>query len=150
MGFSLGANFAIRIAAQFTRQGLNILRQVVSVSPVLNPDKATDRIDANPLILHYFLKKWRRSLLLKQSLFPDRYDFSALLKMKTLREMTAHLLKAYTNYSGTREYFKAYSIPPQLTEKIHLPLSIVTATDDPIIPSDDFQSLMPGKQTEVA
>ena len=95
------------------------------------------------------MKKWRRSRLLKQSLFPGRYDFSALLKMNTLREMTAYLLKAYTNYNGTREYFKAYSIAPQLTEKINLPISIVTAADDPIIPPDDFQSLILGKRTEI-
>jgi len=149
VGFSLGGNYAIRIAARFACQGLDILRRVVSISPVLNPDRATDKIDAHPLILHYFLKKWRRSLLLKQSLFPDRYDFSGLIKMGTLREMTAYLLKAYTSYSSTREYFNAYGIPPQLTEKITLPLTIVTAVDDPIIPSDDFQSLIPGEHTNI-
>ena len=150
VGFSLGGNFAIRIAAQYAQYGSEILSRVVSISPVLDPDKATDQIDANPLIKHYFLKKWRRSLLIKQDLFPERYEFSALLKMRTLREMTAHLLKTYTNYSGTREYFKAYSIPPELTEKINLPMSIVTATDDPIIPAEDFQNLVPGKQTKIS
>ncbi len=149
VGFSLGGNYAIRIAARFALQGLDILKQIISISPVLNPDKATDQIDANPLIRHYFLKKWRRSLVLKQKLYPDRYDFSKLLKMRTLREMTAYLLRIYTDYSGTREYFQAYGIPPDLTAKINRPLSIVTAADDPIIPSDDFRSLVPGKQTKI-
>jgi len=149
VGFSLGGNFAIRIAAQFARQGLDLLSRVISISPVLNPDKATDRIDANPLILSYFKKKWRRSLILKQSLYPERYDFSALLKLHSLREMTAYLLKAYTHYGDTHEYFKAYGIPPELTQTITLPMSIVTAADDPIIPSDDFGSLIPGEQTNI-
>ncbi len=149
VGFSLGGNFAIRIAAQFALQGLDILSRVVSISPVLNPDTATDKIDANPLILSYFKKKWCRSLIRKQSLYPDRYDFSMLLKMHSLREMTAHLLSAYTHYSGTHEYFKAYGIPSDLIQNIELPMSIVTAADDPIIPSDDFHNLVPGKQTSI-
>jgi predicted alpha/beta-fold hydrolase len=149
VGFSLGGNFAIRVAAQFALQGSDLLNRVVSISPVLNPDKATDKIDTNPIILGYFKKKWRRSLLLKQRLYPEYYDFSSLLKMHSLREMTAYLLKKYTHYTSTQEYFKAYSIPPELTQTIKLPMSIVTAADDPIIPPDDFRSLIPGEQTEI-
>ena len=127
VGFSLGGNFAIRIAARYAGQDNCKLCRVVSISPVLDPDKATDRIDGNPLILSYFLKKWRRSLILKQALYPDHYEFSDILKMKTLREMTARLLEKHTDYADTREYFQAYSIQPELTRQITLPLSILTA-----------------------
>ncbi len=96
VGFSLGGNFAIRIAAKYAGHDTCKLRRVVSISPVLDPDKATDMIDSNPLILSYFLKKWRRSLILKQSLYPDLYDFTDILKMESLREMTARLLEKYT------------------------------------------------------
>jgi alpha-beta hydrolase superfamily lysophospholipase len=57
---------------------INGLKQVIGISPVLDPDKATDRIDDSRLILKYFLKKWRRSLAVKQHLYPDRYDFSSI------------------------------------------------------------------------
>ena len=149
VGFSLGGNFAIRIAARYAGQGNCKLSRVVSISPVLDPDKATDRIDGNPLILRYFLKKWRRSLILKQTLYPDLYDFSDILKMKTLREMTARLLERHTDYADTHAYFKAYSIQPELTPQITLPLSILTAIDDPIIPIEEFQHLEPGSSTDV-
>ncbi len=59
VGFSLGGNFAIRIAAKYAAYDTCKLTRVVSISPVLDPDKATDRIDGNPWILHYFLKKWQ-------------------------------------------------------------------------------------------
>jgi hypothetical protein len=149
VGFSLGGNFAIRIAAGYAGQDDCSLCHVVSISPVLDPDKATDRIDDNPLILRYFLKKWRRSLNLKQALYPDYYDFSDILKMKTLREMTAQLLERYTDYAGTREYFQAYSIQPELTQQISLPLAILTAKDDPIIPIEEFQQLKPSTSSDV-
>ncbi len=97
-GFSLGGNFAIRIAARYAAYETCKLTRVVSISPVLDPDKATDRIDGNPWILRYFLKKWRTSLIKKQTLYPDHYDFSDILKMDTLREMTARLLERHTRY----------------------------------------------------
>lgn len=31
----------------------------------------------------YFLKKWKRSLIKKQQLFPEKYDFNKMLKAKT-------------------------------------------------------------------
>ena len=149
VGFSLGGNFAIRIAGRYAGHDACKLRRVVSISPVLDPDQATDRIDSNSLILGYFLRKWRRSLILKQTLYPDLYDFSDILRLKTLREMTARLLEKYTDYADTHEYFRAYSIRPELTRKITLPLSILTAADDPIIPVEGFQRLEPGADTEV-
>ena len=149
VGFSLGGNFAIRIAARYAGHDTCKLSRVVSISPVLNPDKATDRIDRNPLILGYFLKKWRRSLILKQALYPDLYDFSDILKMKTLREMTARLLEKHTRYVSTHEYFHAYSIQPEHTQQITLPLTILTAADDPIIPIQEFQQIEPSASTDV-
>lgn len=149
VGFSLGGNFAIRVAARYAGRDRCNLSRVVSISPVLDPDKATDRIDSNPLILRYFLKKWRRSLILKQSLYPDRYDFSDILKLKSLREMTARLLERHSDYASTREYFRAYSIQPELTGQITLPLTILTAVDDPIIPIEEFKRLKPGPRTDV-
>ena len=149
VGFSLGGNFAIRIAARYAGHDTCKLNRVVSISPVMDPDKATDRIDSNPLILSYFLKKWRRSLTLKQTLYPELYDFSDILKLKTLREMTARLLEKHTDYASTHEYFQAYSIQPELTRKITLPLSILTAADDPIIPIQEFQRFKPSAGTDV-
>ncbi len=149
IGFSLGGNFAIRIAARYTGDDTCNLKRILSISPVLDPDKSTDMIDSNPLILRYFLKKWRRSLILKQALYPDRYDFSDILQMGSLREMTARLLEKHTRYTSTHEYFKAYSIQPELIRRISLPMTILTAADDPILPIKEFQQLKPGASTQV-
>jgi uncharacterized protein len=149
VGFSLGGNFAIRIAARYAACNTCRLTRVVSISPVLDPDEATDRIDGHPWIRRYFLKKWRRSLIKKQTLYPGDYDFSDILKMKTLREMTARLLEKHTHYTSTHEYFQAYSIPPDLTSQITLPLTVLTAADDPIIPVQGFRQLKQAAGTRV-
>jgi predicted alpha/beta-fold hydrolase len=60
VGFSLGGNFALRILRRAIDEPVKDLRHTVSISPVLDPQKSTTRIDRYPIIKSYFLKKWRR------------------------------------------------------------------------------------------
>lgn len=140
-GFSLGGNFALRIARKCATDPIRGVKQVVGISPVLDPDKATDRIDEHRFIQTYFLKKWRHSLSIKQRLFPDLYDFSALLKIDTVREMTARLLEKHSPFDSEREYFKGYTLINEALSDIKVPTTIITAEDDPIIPVEDFREL---------
>jgi len=140
-GFSLGGNFTLRIVRKCAREPIPNLKQAISISPVLDPDKATDRIDDSRFILKYFLKKWRRSLSIKQGLYPDRYDFSALMDIDNIREMTERLLASYSDYPGAREYFKDYSVLDGDMAGITVATTIITAKDDPIIPVEDFYDL---------
>lgn len=148
VGFSLGGNFALRVARTCAREPIEQLRHVFSVSPVLEPDKATDRIDANPFILAYFLKKWRRSLRRKQELFPQLYQFNGALDIPNLRELTATLLPHYSPYQDPSTYFADYALTGDTLAELPLPTTILTAADDPIIPVEDFYSLRVNQHTE--
>lgn len=141
VGFSLGGNFALRIARRCTRQPIQNLKHVISISPVLDPSKATDRIDSSTYILRYFLKKWRRSLQKKQALFPDRYDFRQVLKRRSIRSLTEALIERYSEYTNAREYFSNYTLTNDALVDIQPPTTLLTAADDPIIPVEDFTQL---------
>ena len=141
VGFSLGGNYALRIARHCAVDGIPRLRHVLSVSPVLNPSDATDRIERDPMILRYFLKKWKRSLRRKQALFPRRYDFSGVLRLGSIREITSMLLSAYTEFDHPDEYFDSYALKGRALVDIPVPTTILTAADDPIIPVGDFHRL---------
>ena len=140
-GFSLGGNFALRIARHCAMQPIGNLKQIISISPVLNPDKATDRIDNSRLILKYFLKKWRRSLAIKQRLYPKHYDFSAIMNVDNIREMTERLLARYSSYDSATAYFMGYTLINKDLQGVTIPTTIITAKDDPIIPVEDFYDL---------
>lgn len=147
-GFSLGGNYALRIARHCHQHPITGLKRIFSISPVLDPDKATDCIDANPYILAYFLKKWRRSLRRKAALFPQRYDFNGLLEIDNLRELTARLLPRYSDYSDPTPYFAGYALKGDALANIAVPTTILTAADDPIIPVEDFHKLRLNHLTE--
>lgn len=149
MGFSLGGNFALRIGRKCNEHMIENIRHIVAISPVLNPSRATDAIDRSPLLRRYFLKKWRRSLNLKQKLYPHLYDFRGIMDLDTLRAVTNGLLKRYSSFQDTEEYFRGYALTGDALRSLSLPTTIIAARDDPAIPSDDFPRLILGSSTRL-
>jgi predicted alpha/beta-fold hydrolase len=143
MGFSLGGSFALRIARKTAARPIPGLCRVLCISPVLDPDQSTDGADRNPLIRRYFLRKWRRSLLRKQALFPELYDFHEVVRLGSIRAMTQWLLDRYSDYGSCHDYFRLYNLVGNVLEDIPVPTTIVTAKDDPVIPVSDFYDLAP-------
>jgi predicted alpha/beta-fold hydrolase len=140
-GFSLGGNFALRIAGRCAHEPIEALRHVMAVSPVVDPARATRAIDRSGLLRWYFLKKWRRSLRRKQALYPDRYDFSGLLPIQSIGSLTDALIRASGVYHSSEEYFRGYTITGPDLEQATVPVTIVISRDDPAIPADDFIGL---------
>lgn len=140
-GFSLGGNFALRIGDICSKKPIKNLRHIVSVSPVIDPDKATDAIDRNLMIRKYFLFKWRRSLSMKQKLFPGKYDFRDILPLNSCRNITDRLIKRYSSYNDTSDYFRSYAITNEIINSIKIPAVIISSEDDPVIPVENFYHL---------
>jgi len=149
VGFSLGGNFALRIARQMDHAPINNLRHIVAISPVLDPEKATVTIDRQTMIRKYFLKKWLQSLQIKQGLFPEAYDFSELYKLNTIMAVTDKMIEKYSDFGSASEYFKGYSILNDAIADLPVSTTIITAADDPIIPVDDFYELKLNQRTEL-
>ena len=150
VGFSMGGNFALRIARtlapdagaeECTEKPIENLKHVVSISPVLDPEKSTNAIDKYPLLRKYFRRKWSRSLLKKQACFPDLYDFSEALKVETIAEMTEVMIQRYSEYESSSDYFRHYAVLGDVLADLTVPVTIITAQDDPIIPVADFYDL---------
>ena len=141
VGFSMGGNFALRVARECVRQSIGNLKHVVSISPVLDPEKSTNAIDANPLLRKYFRRKWSRSLQKKQTAFPNLYNFNELLKLEKIAEMTEALIRRYSEYENSSDYFRHYAVMGDTLANLTVPTTIITAQDDPIIPVEDFYGL---------
>lgn len=141
VGFSLGGNYILRLAIHAGVQPIPNLAHAVAISPVIDPARTTMLIDSRPLFRYYFLRKWRRSLALKQTQFPGKYNFKDIEGMESIYEITAALLKRYSNHDNIDEYFDSYTLTGRRLGSITVPTSIITAHDDPIIPGDDFKHI---------
>lgn len=140
-GFSLGGNFALRIARNAPERGLEI-RRVIAVSPVIRPRHVLDAMEQGlPIYERYFVHKWRLSLRHKQSLFPERYNLQPWFRLGRVREQTEWLVERETGFENLDAYLEGYSVAGDYLAGLETPTLIITAADDPIIPIDDFRAL---------
>ena len=141
IGFSLGGNFALRIARELAGQPIPNLAHIISVSPVIDPVAAAPIVDINPLIRRYFIKKWSSSLVKKQAAFPTLYDFGDVSRFKTVAQMSSAFLPRYTDFASPDDYFRAYAIAPDDLADCTTPISIIMSKDDPVLPGEDVLTL---------
>lgn len=140
-GFSLGGNFALRVALRAEAAGIP-LRYALAVCPAISPADAMDAIERAPWFYEtYFLRKWRRSLARKQRAFPTPELFSNEDMHGSLRELTRSLVQRHTEFSSLEAYFDGYSVAGDRLAKLEVPTTILTAADDPVIPVAQFHDL---------
>ncbi len=147
-GFSLGGNFALRVARNLEHDMDNV-KHVFGVCPVIDPQKSLRAIESASWHYEaYFLMKWRGSLKKKKQLFPDQY-VNAPLKGLRLEDMTAYLVKEYTEFAKVDDYFAGYAIRGDYLSELAIDATIVACEDDPVIPVEDFHELVLPESTQL-
>lgn len=140
-GFSLGGNFALRVANRAQEAGIT-LDKTIAVCPALNPADILIKLETSlSLYIKYFMLKWKRSIRKKQQLFPDIYDLEDDLKTDSMRELTEKLVQYYGDYETINDYFDGYNICGDRLNQIKSPTTILMSKDDPIIEYQDIYSL---------
>jgi predicted alpha/beta-fold hydrolase len=151
IGFSLGGNFALRIAMKHSKTPIANLKHVFAISPPLDPYKTTLAIDNGYFFYRkYFLKKWKRSLIKKQRLFPEKYDFNKMLKAKTCMELTEDIMPYFPGLLSYRDYFNLYTLKNDSFQKLNIPVRIFIAKDDPVIPHEDYYKIQENAFLEIS
>jgi predicted alpha/beta-fold hydrolase len=140
-GYSLGGNFALRLALRAPAAGLPLAR-VAAVCPVIDPARTMHQMETGPwLYMHYFQRKWRGSLLRKRALFPERLDIDDATLRLGMRELTDWLVRRHTALGSIDAYFDGYSIAGDRLRSLQVPAHLLMAADDPVIPIDEFHAL---------
>lgn len=143
-GFSMGGNFALRIAALASSMSIP-LTAAFAISPAVRPISTMCALANGPkLYHHYFRKKWRKSIRAKQAAWPAVYDFEEALAMESLDEITDFFLREGLLPVADREtYLEGYRVDKDVIEQIKVPTYLLASTDDPVIPVEDILDLPP-------
>jgi predicted alpha/beta-fold hydrolase len=140
-GYSLGGNFALRLALRAPAAGLP-LAHVAAVCPVIDPARTMEAMERGlPVYQWHFERKWRSSLVRKRELFPQRHDFDDAVLGLRMRPLTRWLVERQTGFGTLERYFDGYSIAGDRLAGLQVPTSILMAADDPVIPFADFRAL---------
>ena len=151
-GYSLGGNFALRLALRAPRAGLALAR-VAAVCPVLDPAVTMTQMERGwRVYLRHFENKWRGSLQRKRALFPQQHDFDDRTLRLDMRQLTEWLVRRHTDFASLEAYFDAYSIAGEVLAGLAVPADILMAGDDPVIPVAEFSALRlpPNARLEMA
>ena len=148
-GYSLGGNFALRVALRARKAGIP-LDWVFAVCPPVSPVAALAAIEKAPAFYeYYFMRKWRGSLKRKQSLFPHADLFNRDELHGSMRELTRSMVERHTDFGTLENYLDGYALVGDRLATLDVPATILTAEDDPIIPVADFRKLELAPQTDL-
>lgn len=140
-GYSLGGNFALRVARHGPARGLE-LRQAFAVCPVIDPASVLTAMEQGPSLYEtYYVRKWARSVRAKQAHFPDRYDYEEWHRLAGLRERTEYFATRYYDFDSLEEYLEGYSVADERLRALEVPSVILTSQDDPVCPVSDLARL---------
>lgn len=148
-GFSLGGNYVLRTARQLVKTPIDNLRHLLAISPVVDPPTSNGALDDNRLIRSYFLKKWKAAMRAKQAAFPQLYNFDDVMGMSNIMDMTEILIARYTDYPDAMTYFAAYGVGSNDVKDCPVPLTIIAASDDPVVPMEKCHSLVLGAKSQL-
>jgi|TARA_B110000977_G_scaffold78491_1_gene105623 predicted alpha/beta-fold hydrolase len=149
IGFSLGANFVLRINADSDPSHLR-LHRVISFCPVLSAENSLLALESGPeLYRRYFMYRWRQILRRKEQAFPKLYAKNKLAQIQDLRSGTDYLVQHCTDFTDLKQYMDGYSVIGDRLQQLQTQCHIVLAKDDPIIPWRDHQKLATSHKLEV-
>ena len=151
-GYSLGGNFALRLALAAPAAGIPLVH-AAAVCPAVDPSAVMRTLETGPAFYNwYFMRKWRGSLRKKRALFPQHHDFDDGVLAKDMRGLTHWLVQRHTDMADVEDYFNGYAVAGGRLSDLTIPVSVLAAADDPVIPVDTLHALqLPAHSTlEVA
>jgi len=141
VGFSLGGNFSLRVAANAHDHKIK-LEKVMAFCPVIHAANSNEALlqKSNRFYSKYFVRRWKRSLVKKLEYFPD-YEYAKTLdEMKTVDAMNKGLVPKYTGFT-LEEYFDAYAVTGDRLADTICPCYLHFSRDDMIIPVQDVEKI---------
>jgi hypothetical protein len=139
-GYSLGGNLALKLAAEYGDHPPRAVRGVAAVSPIIEIGECVKALEqpGNALYQWNFVKDLKRRMRRKDRFWPGRFDLSKLKGVRTVREFDEVYTAPYFGFGGADDYYHRASAM-RIIERIRIPALVITADDDPFVPSQPFR-----------
>jgi predicted alpha/beta-fold hydrolase len=141
VGFSLGANLALLLAADAAARPLAGLDCILAANPPIDLAHCCAHI-RRPGNRHYdwnFVRSLRAEVRRLHAAFPDLSPVD-LSRARTLFDFDELYTAPRNGFAGAEDYYRRCSSGP-LIPRIGLPGLVVHAEDDPFIPADPFRRI---------
>ena len=138
-GYSLGGNLALKLAAEYGSHPPPGLRRIAAVSPIIEIGECVRALErpGNFLYQWNFVRDLKRRMRRKERLRPGRFDLRRLDSIRTVRAFDEAYTAPYFGFRNADDYYHRASAL-RIIDRICLPTLIITAEDDPFVPSQPF------------
>ena len=138
-GYSLGGNLALKLAGDYGTAAPPALRGVCAVSPVLELAACVQSLERRPNAVYQwnFVRGLKARMRRKAQCFPDRFPLESLDRVRTVREFDEVYTAPHFGFASAEDYYYRASAM-RVIDRIAVPALIITAKDDPFVPTDPF------------
>jgi predicted alpha/beta-fold hydrolase len=138
-GYSLGGNLALKLAGDYGGVAPRQLRAVCAVSPTMDLARCVERLEqpSNWMYEWNFVRNLKRRMKIKARLFPGRFSLNGLARVRTVREFDEAFTAPFHGFRDAADYYYRASAM-RVIDRIRVPTLIITAADDPFIPTTPF------------
>lgn len=135
VGYSLGANAALKLAGELGEDARGLLAGVGAVSAPIDLAACAAALNrpANSIYQNRFLDRLKDRIRRKNLLSPDVYTLEHLPKVKSIVDFDDYYTSRLFGFGTAANYFATQS-SNQFLERIRVPALLVIAQDDPMVP----------------
>jgi predicted alpha/beta-fold hydrolase len=138
-GYSLGGNLALKLAGDYGDAPPRSLKGVCAVSPVMELAECVRALERRQNFVYQwnFVRMLKARMRRKAALYPHRFPLDRLEEVRTVRAFDEYFTAPHFSFQGASDYyFRASAM--RVIDRIRLPALIITAEDDPFVPSQPF------------
>jgi predicted alpha/beta-fold hydrolase len=141
VGYSLGGNLAIKLAAEVSDGADAPVAAVVGVSPTIDLTACVAAIE-RPVNYPYqwnFVRNLRDRMRRKAEAWPGLFDLRGLDDIWTIRAFDEAYTAPHHGFAGAADYYTRASAI-RVIDRVRMPALIITADDDPFVPPDPIDA----------
>jgi len=141
VGYSLGGNIAVKLAAEESDEPATPIVAVVGVSPAIDLTRCVEAIErpSNYPYQWNFVRNLRSRMRRKAAAWPGHFDLRRLDDIWTIREFDNVYTAPHHGFADAADYY-ARASAVRVIDRIRIPALLLTADDDPFVPPDPFDA----------
>jgi predicted alpha/beta-fold hydrolase len=150
VGYSLGGNIAVKLAAEESNGAAGPIAAVVGVSPTIDLARCVEAIErpSNYPYQWNFVRNLRARMRRKAAAWPGLFDLRHLDEIWTIRAFDDEYTAPHHGFAGASDYY-ARASAIRVIDQIRMPALLLTADDDPFVPPDPFDAPIVRAHTQV-
>jgi predicted alpha/beta-fold hydrolase len=139
-GYSLGGNLTLKLAGELGDTAPAQLKAVCAVSPTMDLAACVEALERRSNVLYEwnFVRNLKSRMKRKSAAWPDAFNLAPLADVRTVRQFDEAFTAPHHGFRDAADYYYRASAM-RVIDRVRVPALIVTAEDDPFVPSGPFR-----------